>query len=313
MKIYNLGSLNIDYVYQVPHFVRPGETLSSREMNTFPGGKGLNQSAALGKAGAEVIHCGLVCENDGWLIDVLRDANVDTARIRTLSSPTGHAIIQVDQGGQNCILLYPGTNHLFTPEYVEEVLADARPGDIVLLQNETNCLDVIFETAHARGLQLAFNPSPFDKSLMNLPLSYVSWWILNELEGGELTGRQNPGEILDAMHESYPKSNIVLTVGRNGSYFRNGTQRLHVPAVPVKAVDTTAAGDTFTGYFLAAIAQSAEIQSALRRASLAASIAVSRRGAACSIPWSSELDAETLHLRLEMPPADTTGHLPTAK
>lgn len=291
MRIYNLGSLNIDYVYQVPHFVRPGETLSSREMNIFPGGKGLNQSAALGKAGAEVIHGGLLNENDGWLIEVLRDAHVDTSRIRTLHQPTGHAIIQVEEGGQNCILLYPGANHLFTPEYAKKLLEDACPGDILLLQNEINCLDFIFEIAHAKGMQLVFNPSPFCKSLMELPLSYVNWWILNEVEGAELTGLQEPDGISDAMMETFPESNLVLTLGRNGSCFRNSALRLHVPAVPTEAVDTTAAGDTFTGYFLAMIARGAEVQTALQRASLAASIAVSRRGAACSIPWSHEVPA----------------------
>ena len=290
MKIYNLCSLNIDYVYQVPHFVRPGETLSSREMNTFPGGKGLNQSVALGKAGAEVIHGGLACKNDDWLIDVLRKANVNTSRIQALDQPTGHAIIQVDENGQNCILLFPGANHLFTPQYIEKILEDAQPGDILLLQNEINCLDVIFETAHAKGMQIAFNPSPFDKKLLELPLSYVTWWILNEIEGSELTGLEDAEATLDALHDRFPESNIVLTVGKNGSYFKNSSQRMHVPAVLTKAVDTTAAGDTFTGYFLAMIAQGAEVSKALERASLAASIAVSRMGAAISIPWSSEVE-----------------------
>jgi len=289
MKIYNLGSLNIDYVYQVPHFVRPGETLGSSDMQIFPGGKGLNQSVALGKAGAHVIHGGLIGQSDTWLIDVLRNANVNISHLKTLSTPTGHAIIQVDQTGQNCILLFPGANHCFTRNYIEEVLQDAQPGDILLLQNEINSPDIIFETARDKQLQIALNPSPFDRSLLDLPLSYVKWWILNEIEGQELTGCTTAEDILAEMNRLYPESNIVLTVGKDGSYFKNSSDMFFTPAYRVQAVDTTAAGDTFTGYLLANIAAGIDLKESMRIASYAASIAVSRKGAASSIPTADEI------------------------
>lgn len=289
MKIYNLGSLNIDYVYQVPHFVRPGETLSSQNMKVFPGGKGLNQSVALGRAGASVLHGGIINNNDTWLFSVLQNAGVDITRLKTADSPSGHAIIQVDSNGQNCILLYAGANHEFTRNYVEAVLSDAECGDIVLLQNEINCLDLIFEIAHAKKLHIAFNPSPFDKKLLNLPLSYVNWWICNEIEGSELTGKSDPADILSALSLMFPESNILLTLGKEGCIFKNATLSLRQSAYNVKAIDTTAAGDTFTGYFLAMIAAGKPINEALQIASYASSIAVSREGASSSIPYLNEV------------------------
>lgn len=292
MKIYNLGSLNIDYVYQVPHFVRPGETLASTEMQTFPGGKGLNQSVALGRAGAAVVHGGFIGNNDKWLADVLEASKVDIRHLQMVSIPSGHAIIQVDISGQNCILLFAGANHCFTSEYVEKALADAESGDILLLQNEIIHLDMIFEIAHAKGMQIAFNPSPFDKSLLDLPLSYVDWWLCNEIEGNELTGKEDPLEIVTDLCERFPGSNVLLTLGKDGCLFKNAAKLIRQPAYRTNAVDTTAAGDTFTGYFLAMISAGKEIEQALQIASLASSIAVSREGASSSIPWLEEVSGK---------------------
>ena len=289
MKIYNLGSLNIDYVYSVPHFVQPGETLSSAKLEIFPGGKGMNQSVALAKAGARVIHGGRIGDNGGFLKEILGQAGADTSFVAVDASSTGHAIIQVDENGQNCILLFSGANHSFTEEFVREILADARAGDIILLQNEINLLDVIFAVAAEKQLQIAFNPSPFTEDLLKLPLHQVKWWLCNEIEGGQLTGKTEPEEILISMQEKFPGSSIVLTLGKDGCMFTDGKQVLRQPIFPVKAVDTTAAGDTFTGFFLASVAEGKSVADALRIASRASSIAVSRMGASSSVPTLAEV------------------------
>lgn len=289
MNIYNVGSLNIDYVYSVPHFVRPGETLSSMDMQISPGGKGLNQSVALARAGAQVIHGGRIGENGKFLAEILREAGTDVRCMETSAVSTGHAIIQVDESGQNCILLFPGANHSFTEEFIRKVLADAHPGDILLLQNEINGLDILFEFAAEKKLQIAFNPSPFQEDLLRLPLHLVKWWLCNEIEGRQLTGKQEPGEIVETMLRRFPDSNIVLTIGKDGCIFKNRSRTVCQPIFQVKAVDTTAAGDTFTGYFLAMIAAGKAIPDALRIASRAASISVSRMGASASIPTLEEV------------------------
>ena len=289
MKIYNLGSMNIDYVYRIPHFLQPGETLSSESLDIFPGGKGLNQSVALGKAGAEVVHGAFQGSGGEFLVETLKSAGVDVSGIRVTDAPAGHASIQVDRNGENCILLYAGTNRMVDEAYIEAFLSVAQPGDILLLQNECSCLREAMEAGHRCGMEIAFNPSPFREELRQLPIELVDWWFCNELEGAALFGSENPEEMADRFVKSYPGKNLILTLGKEGSLYARDDLRLVQNAYPAKAVDTTGAGDTFTGYFLAAIAAGAPVAEALDRASRAAAITVSRMGAAASIPYRNEL------------------------
>ena len=289
MKIYNLGSLNIDYVYAVDHFVSAGETLASDGMNIFPGGKGLNQSIALARAGAQVIHGAVIGSDGGFLLETLAESGVDTARIQRVDGSCGHAIIQVDPNGQNCILLFAGTNHRISKDYIDTFLADACAGDILVLQNEVNGLDMIFEAAYKKKMNIAFNPSPFREELKKLPLSYVKWWFCNEIEGEALFGSRDPMQIVENFVAQYPGSCLVLTLGSNGSIFADGKTLVKQPIFPTKAVDTTAAGDTFTGYFLASVTAGKTVEQALEAASRAASVTVSRKGASESIPYAREL------------------------
>ena len=289
MKIYNLGSLNIDYVYSMDHFVSAGETLSSTKMEIFPGGKGLNQSVALAKAGAKVIHGAIVGDSADLLLDTLGAAGVDISRIGKTSGSCGHAIIQVDKNGQNCIILFAGTNHCLDKAYVESFLADAEENDILVLQNEVNGLDMIFAVAHEKKMQIAFNPSPFHTDICKLPLSYVKWWFCNEIEGAALFGSEDPAGIAEAFKKQYPESCLILTLGQDGSMFVDANICVKQPIYKVKAVDTTAAGDTFSGYFIAAIAQGRSVEYALDIAAKASSITVSRPGASSSIPALNEV------------------------
>lgn len=289
MRIYNLGSMNIDYVYQVPHFLQPGETLSSETLEIFPGGKGLNQSVALGRAGAQVIHGAVMGNGGAFLLQTMMDSGVDVSRIRKTDASPGHAIIQVDKSGQNCILLFAGTNRMLEASYIETFLADAAPGDILLLQNECSCLKEAMALGHKMGMQIAFNPSPFHGDILKLPLSWVDWWFCNEIEGAALFGSDAPETVAENFAKRYPGSNLILTLGGEGSLFVNGETRLRQSIYPARAVDTTAAGDTYTGYFLAAVAAGKPIQQAMEQASKAAAITVSRMGAAGSIPYHSEL------------------------
>lgn len=289
MKIYNLGSLNIDYVYAVDHFVSAGETLASDGMNIFPGGKGLNQSIALARAGAQVIHGAVIGSDGGFLLETLAESGVDTARIQRADGSCGHAIIQVDPNGQNCILLFAGTNHRISKDYIDTFLADACAGDILVLQNEVNGLDMIFAAAHEKKMHIAFNPSPFREELKELPLSYVKWWFCNEIEGEALFGSSDPMHIVETFAVQYPGSNLILTLGSNGSVFSDGNKVVRQPIFPTKAIDTTAAGDTFTGYFLASVTAGKTVEQALEAASRAASVTVSRKGASESIPYAREL------------------------
>ena len=289
MKILNFGSLNLDLVYQIPHFVRAGETLSTTGFSRNVGGKGLNQSVALAKAGAEVYHAGLIGEDGAMLKDFLSENGVDTRFVRTVDCPSGHAVIQVVPEGNNCIFLFGGANQRVSEAFIAEALEPFGEGDFLVLQNEINMIDKIITAAAEKGMQVVLNPSPIADNLKELPLEKISWFILNEIEGGELSGETEAEKILDKLTALYPHAKIVLTLGGDGSVYADSAQRIRQAAFRVQAVDTTAAGDTFTGFFFAAMAEGAAPADALLRASKASSISVTRAGAAASIPKLEEV------------------------
>lgn len=293
MKILSFGSLNVDLVYKVPHVVAKGETLSSTAVNTYPGGKGLNQSIALGKAGAEVYHAGAIGEDGKFLVECLEDAGVNTKFVKVLPNmKSGHAIIQNTEDGDNCIILFGGANQAITREQVDEVLAEFESGDFVILQNEINELKYIVEQAHAKGMQVVLNPSPMNAVINELPLEYVSYFLLNEIEAGQILGEtvEDPDVIIAKLAERFPNAKVVLTLGGDGSAFSDGKQVVRQGIYKVKTVDTTAAGDTFTGYFIAGEAKGQAVELSMDMAAKAAAITVSRPGAGVAIPTLAEVE-----------------------
>lgn len=294
MKIINFGSLNIDKVYEVADFVTAQETISAKTLNIFAGGKGLNQSIAAARAGAEVMHVGAIGSDGDFLLELLKESGADISQIQKLDEESGHAIIQVTPEGQNCIIIYGGTNQMLTKEQIDQTLDLSEPQDIILLQNETNCLGYIMEQAVERRLRIALNPSPISETLLTLPLDKAEWLLLNEVEGKILAGMKknapvdNEG-VLSALHEKYPNVRLVLTVGQDGVLYQDHMYRAAHPIFRVKTVDTTAAGDTFGGYFLACVSEGRDVSDCLRIASAAAALAVSRKGAVPSIPKRNEV------------------------
>lgn len=291
MKLLDFGSLNIDHTYQLPHLVRPGETLASDSYHKSDGGKGFNQAVALAKAGQEVYLAGAIGQDGLFLRDYLQELGVHTEHLCVLDAPTGHAMIQLDTEGQNCIILFGGTNGMITEAMIDEVLADFGAGDYLLLQNEISHVDSIICAAHAKGMHIILNPSPMSPELLTWPLELVEWFILNEIEGADITGKTQPEEMLDELLRRYPACHVVLTLGERGSVYADATQRVDQSIVPAHTVDTTAAGDTFTGYFIHALLQGEAIQQALKTAACASAITVSRPGAGRSIPAAEEVQA----------------------
>lgn len=291
MKVLNIGSMNLDHVYTVDHIVEPGETQSSTQLQLFLGGKGMNQSVALAKAGVEVYQGGMIGADGGVFLDACREYGIHADYIRTVDARTGHAIIQIDKNAQNCILLYGGANQALTEAYVDEVLSQFDSGDILLLQNEVNLLPYIVDRGHAQGMKIVLNPSPFDDKLKAVDMTKISLFLLNEIEGYQLTGCREPDAIIDSIRERFPHAAVVLTLGSDGAVYADQSCKHFQPIFPIKAVDTTAAGDTFTGYFIAGLAQGMEIPDILRMSAKASSIAVSRAGAVPSIPYRDEVIA----------------------
>ena len=292
MKVLNFGSLNLDYVYQVESILIHGETQASKSRQIFCGGKGLNQSIALAKAGIPVYHAGLIGEGGEPLLEVCKENGVNTEFIRQIPGPCGHTVIQVDENGQNCILLFGGSNRSMTKEFVDTVLDSFEEGDIILLQNEINELDYIIDRAYEKHMMIILNPSPFDNALENCDLSKISLFLMNEIEGFQITGEKEPDKILTKVKSLYPKAKVVLTLGGDGSVYQDETGIYRQGIFKVKAVDTTAAGDTFTGYFISSIIDGLPVQDGLELAAKASAIAVSRPGATASIPLRSEVVKE---------------------
>jgi ribokinase len=290
VRILNFGSLNIDHVYTVDHFVRPGETMSSESFAVYPGGKGANQSTALARAGADVAHAGKIGSDGAWYVDRLREAGIDTTHIDTIGTPSGHAVIQVNKEGENAIILFGGANQRISDADAARVIGGFSEGDYLLLQNEISAIPAIMRRASDRGMRVVFNPAPMHGSVLEYPLELVTMFIVNEIEGAELTGEREVESILNAMVAWYPDAATVLTLGGNGVRYALGDERRSFPAVKVEPLDTTAAGDTFIGYFLAGLVRGGSIEEAVTTATRAAAICVTRKGAAGSIPTQDEVD-----------------------
>ena len=290
MKIYNFGSLNVDRVYGVEDFVRAGETILAKSLSFFPGGKGLNQTIALARAGANVYQAGCIGRDGAILKETLVENQVPLTYVKELDADGGHTALQVSESGQNAIIVYSGTNHMLTEEFIDEVMQTIEPGDYVLMQNEINLVPYIIRRAKEAGAVVALNPSPITKELTTYPLELVDLFIVNEIEGEALTGEKEPEKILLAFREKYPHAKIVLTLGSEGSCYQDeetfATQEIYKNTV----VDTTGAGDTYCGYLLTCLMEGVPVKEALNMATAASSIAVSRQGAAPSIPKREEVE-----------------------
>ena len=288
-KFLCFGSLNIDYVYKVDHFVQSGETLSATELNIFPGGKGLNQAIALSRAGAEVYFAGKIGDDGNMLVNILNKSGVQTNYIHLSERKSGHAIIQVDKTGQNCIMIYDGSNGDIDINYIDEVLKDFGRGDIILLQNEINEVGYIMQKAKEKGLCVVFNPSPFNELISTYPLNLVDFFMINEIEGFYLTNEKDIEKIPEKLLTIFPESKIVLTLGKNGVVYIDKNVKCKHGIYDMEVADTTAAGDTFTGFFMTIMNKSSDVEKALKIASMASTLCVSKMGASISIPTIKEV------------------------
>lgn len=288
MKFLVFGSFNIDKVYLMKKLPEKGETLTCENYEIHVGGKGLNQAVSLAKSGAEVYTAGQVGKDGKFLLDFLSSSGADTSLVKSTNTFTGHAVIEVDRDGQNQMILFPGANGEITTDYCDEILKNFSAGDLVLMQYETSQVEYMVEKAHEKGMLTAFNPSPFVDELKSFDYSKIDYLILNESEGQSITGETETKAITNKLIEMCGGA-VVLTLGSDGAVYADKKEYIFVPAFKVNAVDTTGAGDTFTGYFLNELMGGVKADKALKIASAASAIVVGKAGAAETIPEKEEV------------------------
>lgn len=285
MAIWNLGSINADFVYSVPHIPAPGETLSSTKRQVFLGGKGTNMSVAAARAAAHVHHIGAVGHDGRWAVERLLEYGVDTRNIAVLDTETAQAIIMVDPQGENAIVLHPGANAEIPQVALQAAMAEAETGDWLVIQNETNLQRTAAELGKKLGLQVAYAAAPFDAERVQAVLPHLDFLILNAVEAEQLesaTG-QAPADL--------PVRDVIVTLGSNGADWYGPGGKEHFPAIKVEPVDTTGAGDTFTGYVLAGLDRGMPMAQAIQQATIAGALMVTRHGTADVIPDLSEVQS----------------------
>ncbi len=284
MAVYNLGSVNIDHVYRVPHLPEAGETLAATSFHSGLGGKGANQSIAVARAGGQVFHIGAIGADGGWLADQMAAAGADTRYLSVIDVPTGHAIINVDDAAENVIVLFTGANRALSKVMINEALTDASAGDWLLLQNETNLGVYAAKAAKAKGLRVAYAAAPFDAEAAAAMLPFTDLLAVNDIEAAQLSAA------LGVSAADLPVAQVLITRGADGATLQSGDTEISVDSFKVDPVDTTGAGDTFLGFFLAALDLGRGDKDALTFASAASAIQVTKPGAAAAIPDASAVE-----------------------
>ncbi|MEM5541351.1 ribokinase [Sulfitobacter sp. AS92] len=283
--IWNLGSINADNFYLLPHLPGPGETISARDFRQGLGGKGANMSVAAARAGTRIMHVGALGADGGWALERLLEYGVETAHITLMEGVTGHANISVDLEGENNIVIFPGTNHEITEEMIGAALSEASSGDWLMMQNETNGQRFAAQTAKTLGLKLAYAAAPFDAEAVKAIIEQIDLLVLNEVEAAQLRAATG-GEL-----RQLPIDDIIVTLGAGGcEWVSNKAHRVEsYPAYKVDAVDTTGAGDTFTGYLVAGLDRGMTMPKAIDLAMKAGALMVTRHGTADVIPDLKEI------------------------
>ena len=294
-----IGSLNMDLVTRAPRLPKGGETLIGHSFATVSGGKGANQAVAAARLGAQVAMVGCVGNDDYGvqLRDALLAEQIDCQAVSTVADSSGVALIVVDDNSQNAIVIVAGANGAMTPAVIDRFDAVLQAADVIICQLEIPDATVghALKRARALGKTVILNPAPASRPLPADWFTAIDYLIPNESEAAALSGL--PVDSLQSAEGAASQliamgaGKVIVTLGAQGSLFANGKDFEHFPAPKVKAVDTTAAGDTFVGGFAAALASGKSEAEAIRYGQVAAALSVTRAGAQPSIPTMSDVQA----------------------
>ena len=283
--IWNLGSINADNFYHLTHLPADGETIAAKRFHQGLGGKGANMSVAAARAAARVAHIGAVGPDGTWAVNRLLEYGVDTRHIAQIDVQPGPANINIDDSGENNIVLYSGANAAITDQMIGTALTEGSPRDYLLMQNETNGQIYAAKTAKTLGMHLAYAAAPFEAEAVMRILDHIDLLVMNEVEAAQLT--KATGQDVNDL----PVRDIVITLGAEGCKWvsKQANTAQTFPAYPVNVVDTTGAGDTFTGYLVAGLDRGLTMRDAIDLAMQAGALMVSREGTADVIPDLKEI------------------------
>ena len=296
MKIVVIGSLNVDTTYSLPHIPKEGETILATNKTVQKGGKGQNQAIQMARLGAEVSMIGAVgSDGEGKeLIDGLKQENIDTRGMIVKEGPSGTASIYVNSEGQNNIVVYPGANFKLTKEDIDSKLDILKDADICVMQNEIP-LDVIYhvlELCREMGITMIHNPAPAVKDFDKKYLSLIDYFVPNETEMELILNREIDSNVEDMAREVLELGcrNVIVTLGSKGSLLVNEEKVYGQKAMLVKAVDTTAAGDSFIGGFVAGLARGFDLERAMEYGTLSSALTVTSPGAVDALPYKKDVE-----------------------
>ncbi|XEQ91247.1 Ribokinase [Sporomusa carbonis] len=292
-----VGSLNMDLVATADRLPAVGETVFGKDFATFAGGKGANQAVAAGKLGAKVTMVGCIGQDAfaQQLLNSLAANSVNTALVRQVDISTGTALITVGASGANTIVVVPGANAHCNKQDVDKALSSFSQPGILLVQHEVPSITVEYaiKAAKAAGWTVILNPAPA-RQVPESTLALVDIITPNETEAAVLTGSKinSPDDAVVAGKRllALGVKAVVVTLGGQGAMCITNQEIYHVPPIRVDAVDTTAAGDAYTGALAAALAEGQSLKAGLKFAAVAAGISVTRRGAQPALPWRQEVD-----------------------
>ncbi len=296
MKIVVIGSLNVDTTYSLPHIPKEGETILATNKSTQRGGKGQNQAIQMARLGAAVSMIGAVgSDGEGKdLIQGLKDEKIDVSGMIIKEGPSGTASIYVNEEGQNNIVVYPGANFKLTKEDIDSKLDIIKGADICVMQNEIP-VDVIYyvlEICKDLDILVVHNPAPavqeFDKKYLGL----VDYFVPNETEMEIILNRELETDVENMAREVLELGckNVIITLGSKGSLLVNSKKVFAQEAFKVKAIDTTAAGDSYIGGFVAGLAQGLEVERAMEYGTFSSALAVTKPGAVDSLPYKKDVE-----------------------
>ncbi len=281
--IFNLASINLDKILELERLPTAGETIAGQHSKVSLGGKGTNISVAIQRAGQDVTHIGAIHHEDTVLRQLLIEAGIGNEFVEASQELSGEAIILLDQNAENSIIVIAGANRHISESHIVQSLKNAKADDWLVMQNETNGQIKAVEIAKQKGMKVAYVAAPFETDAVRKVMNDLDLLILNETEAHQLS--RSVGDLTDG--QIIPK--VLVTLGAAGAVLYGTDGKIEIDGHKVEPRDTTAAGDTFCGFYIAGIASGLTEQPAIKQANAAAALAVQTLGASDSIPFLKDM------------------------